>query len=99
MGSFGKELGVRTAIIPRLQSSLSLWSLDSESGLIYNTDSAIGRPSPNGASKRSGVEWSNHYVLNDWLLLDAAFARTHARYANRNDTGEIGDFVPMPSPK
>ena len=99
VGSFGKEVGVRTTAIPRLQSSLSLWSLNSESELIYNADSAIGSTSPNGASKRYGVEWSNHYALNDWLLLDADFAYTHARYANSNDNGQLGNFIPNSVPK
>ena len=99
VGSFGKEIGVRTTIIPRLQSSFSLWSLNSESELIYAADSAIGSTQPNGASKRYGVEWSNNYELNDWLLLDADFAYTHARYANANDNGELGDFIPNAVPK
>lgn len=94
VGSFGKELGLRTTIIPHLQSSLSLWSLDSTSELVYAADSAIGSTEANGASKRYGLEWNNHYVLNDHLLLDADFAWTHARYANPNDNGEIGNFIP-----
>lgn len=82
-----------------MQSSLSLWSLDSESELIYNANFAIGSTSPNGASKRYGVDWSNHYALNDRLLLGADFAWAHARYANRNDNGKIGAFVPNVVPK
>lgn len=99
VGSFGKEVGIRTTLIPNLQSSLSLWSLNSESELIYSADSAIGSTDPNGASKRYGVEWSNHYALNDWLLLDLDLAWTHARYANKNDNGEVGDFIPNSVPK
>ncbi|HTD28626.1 MAG TPA: TonB-dependent receptor [Xanthomonadaceae bacterium] len=99
VGSFGKELGLRTQIVPGLQSSLALWSLDSESELIYNADSAIGSTSPNGASKRHGVEWNNHYVLNNWLFFDADLAWTHARYANENDNGQLGNFIPNAVPK
>ncbi|MFZ6724179.1 TonB-dependent receptor [Undibacterium sp. MH2W] len=63
VGSIGKEIGLRTEIIPGLQSSLALWSLNSESELTYNQDSAIGSTSPNGASKRYGIEWNNrNYV-------------------------------------
>ncbi|MGH9566819.1 MAG: TonB-dependent receptor, partial [Candidatus Angelobacter sp.] len=99
VGSFGKEIGVRTTIVPGLQSSLSLWSLNSESELIYSADSSIGSTEPNGGSKRYGVEWSNDHALNDWLLLDMDLAWTHARYANRNDNGDAGDFIPNAVPK
>jgi outer membrane receptor protein involved in Fe transport len=99
VGSFGKELGLRTEIVHGLQSSLALWNLNSESELIYDADSAIGSTTPNGASKRHGVEWNNHYILNDWLFLDADLAWTHARYANENDNGQLGDFIPNAVPK
>lgn len=93
-GSFGKEIGMRTEMIRGLQSSLALWSLDSDSELVYNADSVIGSTSPNGASKRYGVEWDNHLVVNHWLLIDANTAWTHARYANINDNGSTGNLIP-----
>lgn len=94
VGSTGKEVGVRTDVVPGLQSSLALWSLDSNSELIYAADSAIGSTEANGASQRWGVEWNNHWVVNDWLLFDADFAYTHARYASDNANGESGDDIP-----
>jgi len=99
VGAFGQEIGVRTEIIPGLQSSLSLWRLNSESELVYDADSAVGSTTPNGASKRYGVEWNNHAVINDWLLFDADLAWTHARFANNNDNGELGDHIPNAVPK
>jgi outer membrane receptor protein involved in Fe transport len=93
VGSIGKEIGIRTEIIPGLQSSLAVWSLDSASELIYSADSAIGSTAVNGASKRSGVEWNNHMVINPWLLLDADLAWTHARYADNNANGEMGNHI------
>ncbi|MEO8746441.1 MAG: TonB-dependent receptor [Rhodanobacter sp.] len=92
VASFGKEVGVRTEIIPGLQSSLALWSLNSASELVYSADA--GGTSINGASKRYGVEWNNHMIINQWLLFDADLAWTHARYANKNDNGAIGDQIP-----
>ncbi len=94
VGSTGKEIGLRTEAIPGLQSSLALWSLNSDSELVYNADSDIGSTSPNGASKRYGLEWNNHMIANRWLLLDADLAWTHARYAMMNDNGELGDLIP-----
>ncbi|AMP05966.1 TonB-dependent receptor [Collimonas pratensis] len=93
-GSSGKEIGVRTEIIDGLQSSLALWSLDSDSEIIYAADSSIGSTSPNGASKRHGIEWNNHWIVNRWLLLDADFAWTHARYAKMNDNDALGNMIP-----
>jgi outer membrane receptor protein involved in Fe transport len=92
VGSFGKEIGLRTELIPGLQSSLALWSLNSASELVYTADS--GGTEINGASRRYGVEWNNHARLTDWLLLDADLAWTRARYANDNDNGELGDHIP-----
>jgi TonB dependent receptor/TonB-dependent Receptor Plug Domain len=94
VGSTGKEIGLRTGAIPSLQSSLAIWSLNSDSELIYNSDSDIGSTSPNGASKRYGLEWNNQMNPNDWLRLDAALAWTHARYANMNDNGQMGNLIP-----
>lgn len=99
VGTFGQEVGLRTEIVPGLQSSLALWRLNSESELIYNADSDIGSTTPNGASKRYGVEWNNHLVLNNWLLFDADLAYTHARYAHENENGQLGNFIPNAVPK
>ena len=93
VASKGEELGMRTEVIPGLQSSLAFWRLDSDSELVYNADSAIGSTSANGASKRQGIEWNNHLVLNRWLLIDADMAWTHARYADQNANGETGDYI------
>jgi outer membrane receptor protein involved in Fe transport len=94
VGSLGKEVGVRTEVIRGLQSSLALWSLYSDGELVYSADSSIGNTSPNGASKRYGVEWNNHWTPNRWLIVDADMAWVRARYATPNDNGEIGDLIP-----
>jgi len=93
VGSRGEEIGLRSDWIPGLQTSLALWKLDSDSELVYSADSAIGSTSPNGASRRYGLEWNNHMAVNAWLLLDADMAWTHARYAHDNDNGQMGDFI------
>jgi hypothetical protein len=92
VGSMGKEVGLRTEAIPGLQSSLALWSLNSDSELVFSADS--GTTEPNGASKRYGLEWDNHMIANRWLLMDANLAWTHARYAIMNDNGALGDLIP-----
>ena len=90
--AFGKEIGLRTEIVPGLQSSAALWTLDSDSELVYSADE--GTTEPNGASRRWGVEWNNHYAAGRWLLLDADLAFTHARFRDANANGDIGNLIP-----
>lgn len=81
----GYEVGVRTEALAGLQSSLALWSLKSDSELVYIGDA--GNTEASAASKRRGIEWNNRWVPVPWFLLDADFAWTHARFDN-------GDRIP-----
>jgi outer membrane receptor protein involved in Fe transport len=85
VASRGAELGLRTEPLRGLQSSLAVWQLDFASELIYVGDA--GATEASSASKRRGVEWNNRYVPLPWLLFDADFAWSHARFAN-------GDRIP-----
>jgi TonB dependent receptor/TonB-dependent Receptor Plug Domain len=89
VASRGSEVGIRTEIIPNLQSSLALWQLNLDSELLYIGDA--GETEPTRASKRKGIEWSNHYIANDWLLFDFDLAFSQARY--RRDDGS-GQYIP-----
>jgi outer membrane receptor protein involved in Fe transport len=93
-GSFGKEVGMRSEWIDGLQSSLALWTLHSDSEIVYSADSAIGSTTPNGASNRFGIEWNNHWIANRWLLIDADMAWTRARYETPGANDSAGDFIP-----
>jgi outer membrane receptor protein involved in Fe transport len=81
----GFELGARTEALRGLQSSLALWTLDSDSELVYVGDA--GSTEASAASRRRGVEFNNRYAPVRWLLIDADFAWTHARFRN-------GDRIP-----
>ncbi|HWZ70599.1 MAG TPA: TonB-dependent receptor [Casimicrobiaceae bacterium] len=85
----GAELGVRTEVVPNLQSSLSLWYLHLDSELVFQGDT--GTDTPGRPSRRTGVEWSNHYTPNTWLLVDLDLAYTHARFA---DNDPLGNHIP-----
>jgi len=85
----GQEIGIRTGIIPGLQSSLALWQLDIASELVFVGDA--GETEPSRASRRYGIEWSNHYIASDYLLLDLDLAVSKARYT-QNDPA--GNFIP-----
>lgn len=87
----GSEVGVRTEWVPGLQSSLAVWQLDIDSELVFVGDA--GETQPSHASRRTGVEWNNHYVVNDWLLLDMDLALSKARFTKEDPT-EPGRYIP-----
>jgi hypothetical protein len=89
VGTRGAELGVRSEWLPGLQSSLSLWGLDIDSELVYAGDS--GQTEASRPSRRSGVEWSNHYIAAPWLLFDLDLSASRARYRQHD---AAGDYVP-----
>ncbi|GCL66326.1 TonB-dependent receptor [Pseudaquabacterium pictum] len=83
--SQGWELGMRSEALPGLQSSLALWHLASDSELVFVGDA--GATEAAAASRRRGIEFNNRWQATRWLLVDADFAWTHARFTN-------GDRIP-----
>jgi hypothetical protein len=89
VSSRGREVGLKTQAIPNLQTTLALWQLDFDSELIYSGDTgstSAGRP-----SKRTGIEWSNHWTPSDRYRLDANLAWTRPRYS---DVNASGNYIP-----
>ncbi len=85
----GAEFGVRTVAIPHLQSSLSVWSLNLASELVFIGDAGTteaGRP-----SHRYGFEFANYYRPLPWATIDADVAWSSARFT---DEDPAGDQVP-----
>ncbi|HEU4428071.1 MAG TPA: TonB-dependent receptor [Myxococcota bacterium] len=85
----GAELGVRSALVPGLHSTLSAWWLDIDSELVFIGDAGTteaGRP-----SRRYGIELANYWDVNDWLALDADVSWSHTRF---RDAAPEGDHVP-----
>jgi outer membrane receptor protein involved in Fe transport len=74
----GAEVGVRSKLVPDLDTSLSVFVLDQASEIIFNGDG--GDTSPSRASERYGIEWTNNYRLSSWLAVDADLAVSHARF-------------------
>lgn len=89
--SAGAELGVRTAAVPGLVSSLALWYLHLDSELVFVGDAGSTEAGP--ASERYGVEWNNFYRPRtlDWLTLNLDVALTEAQFAEGG--GEIINSV------
>ena len=71
-------MGFRTEAIEGLKSTLAIWYLHSASELVFSGDA--GTTETSGASTRYGIEWANFYRPSKWLILDADFSFTHARY-------------------
>ena len=89
----GSEIGVRTEIIPGLQSSLALWQLQLGSELVFVGDA--GETEASGGSHRYGIEFNNHYVASDWLMLDGDIAFSQARFDQpQGDAPNAGRYVP-----
>lgn len=85
----GSEIGLRSEIVPGLQSSIALWQLKLDSELVFVGDA--GDTEPTRGSKRYGVEWNNHYKASDWLLIDLDLAASHARFTGDDPAG---DYIP-----
>jgi len=89
----GFELGMRTEIVPGLQTSLALWQLRLGSELVFSGDA--GDTEASGASRRYGIELNNHYVATPWLLLDADIAVSRARFDEpQGEAPNMGRHVP-----
>ena len=74
----GAEIGLRTARISGVQTTVSLWMLGFDSELLFIGDAgttAAGRP-----SRRVGVEWTNYARVAPWLTLDADISFSRARF-------------------
>ena len=74
----GAEVGVRTKIIPGLDSSVSVFILDQASEIVFQGDA--GDTSASRPSQRYGVEWTNKYHPYSWLTFDGDLALSHARF-------------------
>jgi hypothetical protein len=77
----GAEIGVRTLVVPKLQSTVSLWYLRSDSELEQDGDTG-GTVASQQPSDRYGVEWANFYSLTKHLTLDFDAADSIARFAS-----------------
>jgi TonB dependent receptor/TonB-dependent Receptor Plug Domain len=81
----GGELGVRSILIPKVQTTVAVWGLTLDSELVFVGDAGTteaGRP-----SRRFGVEWANYYSPRPWLMLDADISLSSARFSDANPVG------------
>jgi outer membrane receptor protein involved in Fe transport len=93
----GAELGVRTEIIPKLQTSLALWILTQDSELLFTGDG--GSTEPSRASRREGIEWITSYQPLGWLLFDFELNLSKARFTSIDPNDPTaGPYIPNAIP-
>ena len=85
----GEEIGFRTAIVPHLQLSASLWTLELDSELLFSGDG--GTTEASRASRRTGIELSAYYTPIAPLIIDADIAFARPRFT---DNDPVGDRIP-----
>ena len=73
----GAEVGVRTAMIGNLQSTVEIWYLHSNSELLQDGDTGGTSPSEQ-PSNRYGIEVGNYYRPLEHWVFDADFADSRA---------------------
>ncbi len=83
------EVGVRSAILPHLQTSLALWQLDLASELLFVGDAGVTEPS--APSRRRGVEWSNYWTPVPAITVDADLALSRSRFSE----DVSGDYIAL----
>lgn len=75
--SRGAEVGLRTAPVRGLRSTLTLWALNLDSELLFVGDA--GATEPTTTSMRRGVTWANFYRPIPALSIDADVSFARAR--------------------
>lgn len=86
------ELGVRSGLLPGLQTSFSLWRLDLASELVFSGDA--GTTNPSFPSRRTGIEWANYWQPRKGLTVDADLALSRARYRDIAPGQAAGNAIP-----
>lgn len=90
----GSELGMRMVPLSGWNSSLSVWQMDLASELVFIGDEGVTEPK--GASKRSGIEWSNYFTPFSGVIVDADLALSRARFRNDVNGGRhVPNAIPL----
>ncbi len=83
------DVGMRTNLLPNLETSLSLFRLDLDSELIFSGDA--GTTEASRPTRRVGFELANFYKVSHHVTLDADLAYSHGRFTNFDP---VGDHIP-----
>jgi hypothetical protein len=86
----GAEAGVRSVAVHHLQTTVTWWALHLDSELVFSGDA--GTTEPSRPSHRTGVEWTNYYSPQKWLMADGDVSWSKARFTTPSTAG---DYVPQ----
>jgi hypothetical protein len=92
----GADVGVRTTVLPGLQTTVTVFGLELDSELVFVGDG--GATEASRPSRRVGVEWANYYQASRRVSLDLDLTWTDAEFtdddpAGRHIPGAIGHTV------
>jgi len=87
--ALGADVGVRTAVLPNLQLTASMWTLELDSELLFVGDA--GSTEASRASERRGIEAGAIWNPLSWLILDADLAWSRSRF---DELDPAGDRIP-----
>jgi len=86
VNALGAEVGVRTAVLPNVQLTASLWTLKLDSELLFVGDAGVTEPSRE--SERRGIEAGAIWNPLSWLILDADLAWSRSRFTQFDPAGD-----------
>jgi outer membrane receptor protein involved in Fe transport len=86
VNALGGDIGVRTAVLPSVQLTASLWTLQLDSELLFVGDAGITEASR--ASERRGIEAGAIWNPVSWLILDADLAWSRSRFTQFDPAGD-----------
>ena len=89
MRTSGYEVGLRSSLVPQLQTTFTVFRLDFDSELLFVGDA--GTTEPSRPSQRTGFEWTNFYTPTSWLQIDADVAFSRARFTIPD---AVGNYIP-----
>jgi outer membrane receptor protein involved in Fe transport len=79
------DVGMRTDLIPHVQTSLTFFRLDLDSELVFSGDA--GSTSPSRPTRRTGFELASFYKVSPRITLDADLAYSRGRFTNSDPAG------------
>jgi hypothetical protein len=85
----GADAGFRTTFLPGLQTTVSVFLLELDSELIFVGDG--GSTEASRPSRRTGIEWTNFYRVNDLITVDLDATLADAEFT---DDDPAGDKIP-----
>ena len=83
--SFGYELGLRGNITNKLSNSIALWTLTLDSELLFVGDA--GNTEASRESRRSGLELTSYYQVNDIWSIDVEYSFADAEFTDYSPDG------------